>query len=67
LFNRHGKAEVGKVVPFAELSYHANEWGPRYAEGLEAAMKELRDEGYAIITVPHGLELTERGFSYLYG
>ena len=66
LFGKAGKAEPGMVLSISELSSIANEWGPDHAPVLEAAMRELQDEGYVHITTPHGLELTERGVSYLF-
>jgi hypothetical protein len=64
LFEKHAQVKTGMVLTVAELSRKAREWGPEHSAGLDAAMGELQDEGYAIITTPHGLELTERGFSY---
>lgn len=66
LFGQHEKVKPGMVLTISELSLKAREWEPRYVAGIEMAMEELRDEGYVIITTPHGLELTERGFSYLF-
>ncbi len=66
LFEKHPHAKTGMVLTISELSREARKWGPEHSSGLDAAMKELQDEGYAIITTPHGLELTERGFSYLF-
>ena len=65
LFARQGKVEQGSVLIVSELYRSAQEWGPQYVENLESAMKELRDEGYVLITAPHGLELTGRGVAYL--
>ncbi|MGE5893124.1 MAG: hypothetical protein ACM34I_03620 [bacterium] len=66
LFQKHAKVEPGMVLTFTEMSCRAKEWGPHHSASLEAAMEELRDEGYALITTPHGLELTESGYSYLF-
>jgi hypothetical protein len=66
IFGKEGTVEPGMVLSISELSRHAKEWGPEHAGVLEAAMKELQDEGYVHITIPHGLELTERGVSYLF-
>jgi hypothetical protein len=66
LFAKHDKVKAGMVLTFPELSHKAKEWGPQHSEGFEEAMAELRDEGYVLITAPHGLELTEKGFSYLF-
>ena len=57
--------EPGSVLIISELRRKAAEWGTQHATGLEAAMEELKAEGYVIITHPHGLELTSRGVSYL--
>ncbi len=66
LFEKHAHVKTGMVLTISELSHEARKWGPPHSAGLNAAMEELQDEGYAIITTPHGLELTERGFSYLF-
>jgi hypothetical protein len=66
LFARHDKVKAGMVLTLSELSHEAGLWGPQHSSGLEKAMEELRDEGYVVITTPHGLELTESGFSYLF-
>ncbi|MBI5101399.1 MAG: hypothetical protein HZB33_06145 [Nitrospirae bacterium] len=67
LFREHARVEAGMVLTFPELSDKARAWGPRHLQRLEASMEELRDEGYVIITTPHGVELTELGFEYLFG
>lgn len=67
LFRKHARVEPGMVLTFPELSHKARAWGPQHFKKLEAAMEELRDEGHVIITTPHGLELTESGFAYLFG
>lgn len=66
LFGKHSLVKAGMVLTISELSRAAREWGSEHSAGLDAAMKELQDEGYATITTPHGLELTERGLSYLF-
>ncbi len=66
LFKKHALVETGMVLTVSELSHEARKWGPQHSASLTSAMEELQDEGYAIITTPHGLELTERGFSYLF-
>ncbi len=66
LFEKHPLVKTGMVLTISELSQKAREWGPQYSTGLDSAMQELHNEGYVIITTPHGLELTERGFSYLF-
>ncbi len=66
LFKKHKRVEPGMVLTISELSHETRKWGPTHSAVLDAAMEELRDEGYAIITTPHGLELTEMGFSYLF-
>ena len=67
LFGKHARVETGTVLTYPELSNKAKSWGPQHFENLEAAMEELRGAGYAIITTPHGLELTELGYAYLFG
>lgn len=67
LFERHEKVEPGMVLTETQLAHEARLWGPGHLSGLAAAMEELRDEGYVIITAPHGLELTELGFTKLFG
>ena len=51
LFNRHGKAEAGKVVPLTELTYHANESVPtccRAGGGDEGITgRRIRDNNFA--------------------
>jgi len=64
-FVEQGRVEQGSVLIISELYRKAREWGPQYVENLESAMRELQDEGYVLITAPHGLELTGRGVSYL--
>lgn len=66
LFGKHDKVKAGMVLTVSGLSHEARKWGPQHSSNLEAAMEELRDEGYVIITSPHGLELTEMGYSYLF-
>lgn len=66
LFAKHDKVKTGMVLTLSELTREAGKWGPQHSAGLEKAMEELRGEGYVIITAPHGLELTESGFSYLF-
>jgi hypothetical protein len=66
-FVKHGKIEPGSVLTVSELLRTAVEWGKSHSENLDSAMEELRDEGFVIITSPHGLELTARGVSYLLG
>lgn len=66
LFREHDKVKAGMVLTLTGLSYKARDWGPEHTARIEKAMKELQDEGYALVTTPHGLELTERGFSYLF-
>jgi peptidoglycan/xylan/chitin deacetylase (PgdA/CDA1 family) len=66
LFAKHDKVKAGMVLTLSGLAREAGQWGPQHSAGLEKAMEELRDEGYVIITTPHGLELTENGFSYLF-
>ncbi len=66
LFRKHKLVETGMVLTVSELSHEARKWGPAHPAALNAAMEELRDEGFVIITSPHGLELTEAGFSYLF-
>jgi hypothetical protein len=66
LFRKHRTVEPGMVLTISVLKRNATDWGPEHIASLEAAMKDLQAEGYAIITTPHGLELTERGVSYLY-
>lgn len=66
LFEKQNKVETGMVLTFPELSKKAGEWGPQHSACLNAAMEELRNEGYVIITAPHSLELTERGYTYLF-
>jgi hypothetical protein len=65
LFLAHGIIEPGAVLIISELRRKAADWGMPHPASLEAAMEELKAEGYVIITAPHGLELTERGVSYL--
>jgi hypothetical protein len=65
LFLAHGAIEPGAVLIISELRRRAADWGALHSASLEAAMEELKTEGYVIITAPHGLELTARGVSYL--
>jgi len=65
LYLEHGTVEPGAVLIISELRRRAAAWEVPQPGGLDAAMKELRTEGYVIITGSHGLELTARGVSYL--
>lgn len=65
LFKRHDKTKAGMVLTFSQLSLNAKDWGQDYFEKLNEAMEELGKEGYAIITPPNGLELTEKGYNYI--
>ncbi len=66
IFEKRAKVKPGTVLTMSTLSHEARKWGPKHVADLESAMEELKNEGYAIITTPHGLELTESGFSYLF-
>jgi hypothetical protein len=66
LFKKHDKVETGMVLTSAELSFSTSDWEPSDFSALDNALKELRNEGYVIITPSRGLELTERGVNYLF-
>lgn len=65
-FEAQAMVKSGMVISFSELSCHAKSWGPQHADNLRSAMEELRDEGYMIITPTNSLELTDRGYFYLF-
>ncbi|NJD57647.1 MAG: hypothetical protein FIA94_14755 [Nitrospirae bacterium] len=65
-FEGQAKVKSGMVIGFSELSCHAKSWGPQHADRLKSAMEELRDEGYMIMTPTDSLELTDRGYFYLF-
>jgi len=65
LFRRHNKVKAGMVLTSAEFSPGSPGWEPSDFAVLDDAFRELRDEGLVIITPSRGLELTEKGLSYL--
>ncbi len=65
LFERHHKIETGMVLPSTEFSPGSSGWEPDDFAEMDGAFKELSDEGLVIITPSKGLELTEKGVSYL--
>ena len=67
LFSKHRKVEAGMVLTPAELSLSSSGWEPSDFAGLDGAFRELSSEGYVIVTVSKGLELTEKGVNYLLG
>jgi len=66
LFTKYGKTKPGMVLAASELSSTSNDWGHQHFERLKDAMDELRNEGYVIITPSKGLELTEKGYDFLF-
>jgi hypothetical protein len=66
LFMKQDKAKTGMVLSHAQLSLKAKEWGQPHAEKLNHASEELRSEGYVIMTPSQGLELTDKGYFYLF-
>jgi hypothetical protein len=67
LFRAHEKVKTGYVLPHTELVKYAKKLGETGAEDLKKASAELAGEGYVIITPPGGLELTDKGYFYLFG
>ncbi len=65
LFKHDDKAKPGMVLPLAQLHSQASDWGPHHYAKLEEAMRELRSEGYVVITPSKNLELTEEGYDFL--
>ena len=65
-FEGHAMVKSGMVISFSELSCHAKSWGQQHADRLRSAIEELRDEGYVIITPTESVELTDRGYLYLF-
>ena len=65
LFRMHHDVKTGMVLTSSELSFHSGGWEPSDFAGMEDALRELKDEGYVIITPSKGLELTEEGLHYL--
>ncbi len=66
LFRRHPKVKAGMVLTSSELNFSSSEWGPTDFAGMDPAFRELSNEGYVIVTPSKGLELTEKGFDYLF-
>jgi hypothetical protein len=65
-FEGRENVKTGMVIPFSELSRQTKSWGRQHSRNLKAAMEELREEGYVIITPDESLELTDRGYLYLF-
>jgi len=66
LFKKHDKLQAGMVLTSSELSFSSSDWEPSDFAEMDNAYKELRKEGYVIITPSKGLELTENGLNYLF-
>jgi hypothetical protein len=65
LFRTHHDVKTGMVLTSSELSFHSGGWEPSDFAGMDDAIRELKHEGYVIITPSKGLELTEEGLNYL--
>ena len=65
LFRAHHDVKTGMVLTSSELSFHSGGWEPSDLAGIDNSLRELKDEGYVIITPSKGLELTEQGLQYL--
>ncbi len=65
LFQKHQKVKAGTVLTSTEFSPGSPGWEPADFAEMDEAFKELSDEGFVIITPSKGLELTEKGLSYL--
>ncbi|HXX58197.1 MAG TPA: hypothetical protein VEI96_09380 [Thermodesulfovibrionales bacterium] len=66
LFTKQDKTKPGMVVISSEITSAAKKWGHNHFERLQEAMEELRNESYVVITPSHSLELTEKGYNYLF-
>jgi Mn-dependent DtxR family transcriptional regulator len=45
---------------------NAREWGQDHLGKIDHASEELSGEGYVIITPTRGVELTDKGYFYLF-
>jgi hypothetical protein len=66
LFTKQGKVKTGMVLSHAQMSVNAREWGRDHLEKIDDASVELSSEGYVIITPTRGIELTDKGYFYLF-
>jgi hypothetical protein len=66
LFTKQSKVKTGMVLSHAQLSLNAREWGQDHLGKIDHASEELSREGYVIITPVRGIELTDKGYFYLF-
>ena len=66
LFRKHDKVKTGLVLTATELSFKSSDWEPSDFSRLDSALEELSSAGYIIVTPSLGLELTDKGYSFLF-
>lgn len=66
LFRGQDKVKTGMVLSHSQLSFRAKDWGQTHVARLNEASEELHREGLVIITPSQGLELTDKGYFYLF-